>query len=37
LQQITFTNPDGTKKVGRTLARWMDSVEEDLKRSGVDK
>lgn len=36
LQQITFTNPGDTTKVGRSSARWTDTVEEDLKRNGVD-
>ena len=35
-RQITFTNPDVARKVGRPSVRRMDSVEEDLKRKGVN-
>jgi hypothetical protein len=34
-RKLTFTNPDGTRKEGRPLVRRMDSIEEDLKQSGV--
>jgi len=36
-ENLTWTtNAGGTKKVGRPLVRWMDSAEEDHKRSGVN-
>jgi len=35
-RKLTFTNPDDARKVGRPPVRRMDSVEEDLKRNGVN-
>jgi hypothetical protein len=35
-RKLTFINLHGTRNVGRLPVRWMDSVEEDLKRSGVN-
>ena len=33
--ELKFTNAEGTRKAGRPPIRCMDSVEEDLNRSGV--
>jgi hypothetical protein len=35
-RKVAFTNPDDARKVGRPPARRVDSVEEDLKRNGVN-
>ena len=35
-RKLTFTNPDDARKVGRPRVRRVDSVEEDLKRNGVN-
>jgi hypothetical protein len=34
-RKLTLLKPEGTPWVGRTAARWLDSVEEDLKKTGV--
>ena len=36
LEETTFTNRDGTRKVGRFHVKLMDGVQEDFKRSTVN-
>lgn len=35
-RKLTYTNPDDARKVGRPPVRRVNSVEEDLKRNGVN-
>jgi hypothetical protein len=34
-RKLTLHKPEGTPWVGRTAVTWLDSVEEDLKITGV--
>jgi hypothetical protein len=33
-KQLTIHKSEGTRPVGRPAVRWLDSVEEDLKKNG---
>jgi hypothetical protein len=35
LQEAGFLTPEGTRSVGKPSMRWLESVEEDLKNTGV--
>jgi hypothetical protein len=34
-RKLTLQKPQGTRRVGRSAIRWLDSIEEDLKIMGV--
>jgi hypothetical protein len=34
-RQLTLHKPEGTRRVGQPTARWLESVETDLKKTGV--
>jgi hypothetical protein len=34
-RKLTLHKPEGTRRGGRPAVRWLDSVEEDLKTTGV--
>jgi hypothetical protein len=34
-RDIDVLKPEGTRRVGKSQVRWLDSVEEDLKKMGV--
>lgn len=34
-KEMTFTRPTGARRVGRPPLRWLDGIEEDLKRIGL--
>jgi hypothetical protein len=34
-RKLTFSKPEGTRRVGRPSLRWLDSVEKDLGLLGI--
>jgi hypothetical protein len=34
-RKLTILNPESTRRVGKHNLRWLESVEEDLKKMGV--
>ena len=34
-KKLTLLKPEGSRRIGRPKLRWMDGVEEDLRKIGV--
>jgi len=34
-RKLTLLKPEGTQSVGKPKVRWLESVEEDLKKMGT--
>ena len=36
-RKLTLLKPGGTRRIGKPKLRWLESVEEDVKKMGVKK